>query len=71
VRTQVGAFLHELFRAGAFQGRTPGEAYLVKCGEDTMTQGDVDDGRLALLVGFAAVKPAEFVILRIEKPLAT
>ncbi len=70
VRSQVGVFLHGLFQAGAFQGQAPGRGYFVRCGDDTMTQDDVADGRLKVLVGIAAVKPAEFVLLRIEKQLA-
>jgi phage tail sheath protein FI len=59
-----------LFRAGAFAGRTPAEAFLVKCDEDTMTQDDLTNGRLVVLVGFAALKPTEFVVFRIDKLLA-
>jgi len=66
-RTQVSDFLHRLFRAGAFAGRTADEAYFVKCDEATTAQDDVDNGRLIVLVGFAALRPAEFVTVRIEK----
>jgi len=64
VRQSVSAFLHGLFRDGAFQGATPRDAYFVKCDRTTMTQADVDSGRLIGEIGIAPVKPAEFVILR-------
>lgn len=64
LRQSVGAFLHELFRDGALQGGTPREAYFVNCGATTMTQADLDAGRLIGEIGIAPVKPAEFVILR-------
>ena len=70
VRAQVDGFLHDLFRAGAFQGRTPRDAYFVKCGEDTMTSQAIADGYLSVMIGIAPVRPAEFVVLRIEKQLA-
>jgi phage tail sheath protein FI len=65
IRSSVGAFLHGLFRAGAFQGEAPNEAYFVKCDRSTMTQDDLDNGRVNVTVGFAPVRPAEFVVLRI------
>ena len=64
VRQSVGAFLHGLFRDGAFQGATPRDAYFVKCDRTTMTQADVNSGRLIGEIGIAPVKPAEFIILR-------
>jgi hypothetical protein len=67
VRRRVGEFLYEQWRAGALQGRAPDEAYFVRCGRDTMTQDDIDNGRLVVLVGFAPLKPAEFVIVRIRQ----
>ena len=67
VRACVGAFLHSLFLQGAFQGTTPSRAYFVKCGSDTSTQIDVDQGRLNILVGFAPLKPAEFVVIRVQQ----
>ena len=57
--------MHRLFRAGAFAGAKPEDGYFVKCDRTTMTQSDLDEGRLVCLVGFAPLKPAEFVILRI------
>lgn len=65
IRRLVGAFLHVLFIQGAFQGRTPAEGYFVKCDRTTMTQDDIDNGRVNVLVGFAPLKPAEFVIIKI------
>jgi phage tail sheath protein FI len=66
IRLNVGAFLHELCRAGAFQGSTPKNAYFTKCGRETMTQADVESGAAVVLVGFAPLKPAEFVIMKLR-----
>ncbi len=65
VRQSVTAFLTRVWRDGALQGATPEEAFFVKCDRSTMTQDDIDNGRLIVLVGVAPVKPAEFVIIRI------
>jgi phage tail sheath protein FI len=59
--------MHDLFRQGAFQGTTPKEAYLVKCDKETTTQTDIDHGIVNILVGFAPLKPAEFVIITITQ----
>jgi phage tail sheath protein FI len=67
IRLNVGAFMHTLFRQGAFQGTTPKEAYLVKCDKETTTQTDINNGVVNILVGFAPLKPAEFVIIRIQQ----
>jgi phage tail sheath protein FI len=67
IRLNVGAFMQRLFRQGAFQGRTPREAYLVKCDAETTTQADIDLGIVNIVVGFAPLKPAEFVIIRIQQ----
>ena len=68
LRANVGNFMNGLFRAGAFQGATANDAYFVRCGlGDTMTQGDIDAGQVIVIVGFAPVKPAEFVIVRIQQ----
>jgi uncharacterized protein len=67
IRLNVGAFMQNLFRQGAFQGRTPREAYLVKCDKETTTQNDINLGIVNILVGFAPLKPAEFVIIRIQQ----
>ncbi len=65
VRNAVGAFLLELWRAGALAGTTPKEAFFVRCDRTTMTQDDLDSGRLVALVGAAPLRPAEFIIFRI------
>lgn len=67
IRLNVGAFMHTLFRQGAFQGKTPREAYLVKCDKETTTQDDINRGVVNILVGFAPLKPAEFVIIQIQQ----
>jgi phage tail sheath protein FI len=67
IRLNVGAFMHSLFTKGAFQGTDPKKAYLVKCDSETTTQNDIDKGIVNILVGFAPLKPAEFVILKIQQ----
>ena len=67
IRQIVGAFMHTLFSRGAFQGRTPREAYLVKCDSETTTQADIDRGIVTIVVGFAPLKPAEFVVITIQQ----
>lgn len=67
IRLNIGAFMHNLFRQGAFQGRTPREAYIVKCDRETTTQSDINLGVVNILVGFAPLKPAEFVVIRIQQ----
>lgn len=67
IRLNVGAFMQNLFRQGAFQGQTPREAYFVKCDKETTTQNDIDLGIVNILVGFAPLKPAEFVIIKISQ----
>jgi hypothetical protein len=67
IRLNVGAFMHNLFRQGAFQGTKPQDAYFVKCDKETTTQNDIDRGIVNILVGFAPLKPAEFVIIKIQQ----
>lgn len=67
IRLNVGAFMQNLFRQGAFQGRSPREAYLVKCDRETTTQTDINMGVVNIVVGFAPLKPAEFVIIKIQQ----
>jgi phage tail sheath protein FI len=67
LRLNVGAFMHDQFRKGAFQGTTPRDAYLVKCDKETTTQNDIDKGIVNILVGFAPLKPAEFIIIKIQQ----
>ena len=59
--------MQTLFRQGAFQGATPAEAYLVKCDSETTAQADIDRGIVNIIVGFAPLKPAEFVIIKIQQ----
>ena len=65
VRSSVSEFLARLWRDGALTGTTAEEAYFVRCDRTTMTQNDIDDGRLICVIGVAPVRPAEFVIFRI------
>lgn len=67
IRLNVGAFMHNLFRQGAFQGTTPREAYFVKCDKETTTQNDINLGIVNIVVGFAPLKPAEFVIIKLQQ----
>jgi len=67
IRMNIGAFMQNLFRQGAFQGSTPSEAYLVKCDKDNNPQSQIDLGIVSILVGFAPLKPAEFVIINIQQ----
>ncbi|MEF3274137.1 MAG: phage tail sheath subtilisin-like domain-containing protein [Chloroflexus sp.] len=67
IRLNVGAFMQNLFRQGAFQGRSPREAYLVKCDRETTTQTDINMGVVNIVVGFAPLKPAEFVVIKIQQ----
>jgi phage tail sheath protein FI len=67
IRLNTGAFLHNLFRQGAFQGTTPREAYFVKCDKETTTQNDRNLGIVNIIVGFAPLKPAEFVIIKLQQ----
>ncbi len=67
IRLNVGAFMQGLFRQGAFQGSNPRQAYFVRCGSDTTTQNDINLGRVNIEVGFAPLKPAEFVILKVQQ----
>jgi uncharacterized protein len=67
IRLNIGAFMHTLFRQGAFQGSSPKEAYFVKCDKETTTQDDVNRGVVNILVGFAPLKPAEFVVIKIQQ----
>jgi hypothetical protein len=65
LRRLVSTFLDGLFRAGAFTGRTAREAYFVKCDAQTTTAADIEAGRTNVVVGFAPLKPAEFVVLEV------
>ena len=67
LRLNINSFMMNLFRQGAFQGATPSQAFFVKCDSETTTQGDIDLGIVNVLVGFAPLKPAEFVVVKISQ----
>jgi uncharacterized protein len=67
VRLNIGAFMNTLFRQGAFQGKTPAEAYFVKCDKETTNQNDINLGIVNIVVGFAPLKPAEFVVIKLQQ----
>ena len=67
VRLNIGAFMQGLFRQGAFQGASARDAYFVKCDSQTTTQADINLGVLNVIVGFAPLKPAEFVVIKIQQ----
>lgn len=67
IRLNVGAFMQNLFRQGAFQGKSPKEAYFVRCDSTTTTQTDINSGVVNILVGFAPLKPAEFVVIKLQQ----
>lgn len=67
IRLNVGAFMNNLYRQGAFQGQTPQDAYFVKCSSETTTQNDINLGIVNIVVGFAPLKPAEFVIIKLQQ----
>ena len=67
LRLNIGSFMNDLFRQGAFQGRTSREAYFVKCDKDTTTQSDINRGIVNVVVGFSPLKPAEFVVIKLTQ----
>jgi phage tail sheath protein FI len=67
IRTNLGAFMQGLFLHGAFQGESPDQAYFVKCDGETTTQTDIDQGIVNIIVGFAPLKPAEFVVISLQQ----
>jgi phage tail sheath protein FI len=67
IRLNIGSFMQTLFTQGYFQGQTPSEAYFVKCDSETTTQTDIDNGIVNIVVGFAPLQPAEFVIIQIQQ----
>ncbi len=70
IRRDIGAFLLGLWRDGALMGKTPEEAFFVKCDEETNPPDQIDLGRVTAIIGIAPVKPAEFVIFRISQHAA-
>jgi phage tail sheath protein FI len=67
IRQNVGAYMMSLFRDGAFQGTDPKAAFYVKCDKETTTQNDINQGIVNIEVGFAPLKPAEFVVIKIQQ----
>ncbi|MBV9239713.1 MAG: phage tail sheath family protein [Xanthobacteraceae bacterium] len=67
IRLNVGAFMQNLFVQGAFQGSSARDAYFVKCDRESTTQNDINLGQVNVIVGFAPLKPAEFVIITIQQ----
>jgi uncharacterized protein len=67
LRLNIGSFMQVLFRQGAFQGQTPQDAYFVKCDNETTTQSDINLGIVNVIVGFAPLLPAEFVVIQIQQ----
>jgi uncharacterized protein len=67
IRLNLGAFLHGLFRQGAFQGKDPRDAYFVRCDRTTTTQTDINLGIVNIVVGVALLRPAEFVVIKIQQ----
>ena len=67
IRLNVGSFMQSLFMKGAFQGSSPKDAYFVKCSSETTTQTDIDNGIVNIVVGFAPLQPAEFVVIQIQQ----
>ena len=70
LRLNIGAFMMTLFRQGAFQGSTPTQAFFVKCDAQTNPQDQINAGIVTVLVGFAPLRPAEFVVVRISQKTA-
>jgi len=70
LRLSINNFLNDIWRSGALQGNTPTQAYFVRCDSSTMTQDDINNGRLTCLVGIAAIKPAEFILFSIHQQTA-
>ena len=67
IRSSFGAFMNNLFRQGAFQGTKAGEAFFIKCDRTTTTEDDIEQGIVNIIVGFAPLRPAEFVLIRIQQ----
>jgi phage tail sheath protein FI len=67
IRVSIESFMLSLFHQGAFAGTTPSDSFQVKCDSSTTTQQDIDNGRVNIVVAFAPVKPAEFVIVKISQ----
>ena len=66
IRLNVGSFMNELFRQGAFQGASIKDAYFVKCDSETTSLADHDSGIVNIVVGFAPIRPAEFIVISLQ-----
>lgn len=71
IRSVAGAFMQKLFRQGAFLGDKASDAWFVRCDSSTTSQSDIDRGRVNLMVGFAPMRPAEFVVLKVQQSLSS
>ena len=71
IRVAASDYLMTLFLSGTLKGAKPEEAYFVRCDRSTMTQNDIDNGRIIVVVGFAPTQPAEFVVINISLLTAT
>jgi Bacteriophage tail sheath protein len=67
IRQSVEAFMQSLFQQGAFAGKTAKDAYFVKCGRDTTTEVDIENAVVNVVIGFAPLRPAEFVVLTLQQ----
>jgi len=67
IRLTIAAFMHSLFRQGAFAGTIPRDGYFVKCDGETNTQDDRARGIVNVVLGFAPLKPAEFLIIKMQQ----
>lgn len=67
IRINIVAFMHSLFCQGAFQGTSPKEAYFVRCDNETTTHDDINRGVVNIIIGFAPLKPAEFIIIKLPQ----
>jgi len=65
--SSIGEFMQGLFERGALAGTTPQQAYFVRCGVDTMAQSDIEEGVVVVVVGFAPLKPARFVLITMQQ----
>ncbi|MCP4386389.1 MAG: phage tail sheath family protein [Hyphomicrobiales bacterium] len=69
LRRDIGAFLDSLWRDGALAGASASQAYFIKCDAETMTQADIDSGRVVAEVGLVPLKPAEFIVIRVTQSI--
>ena len=67
IRLNLGTFMQGLFRQGAFQGSAPRDAYFVKCDKETTTAADIAAGIVNIVIGFAPLRPAEFVVIKFQQ----